>query len=142
MIGAGSMANTVHYPSLASFDDVEIAAICDLNEARLNATADKYGVERRCSDYRKMVEEIAPDAVYAIGPPDTMYSVWVWLLQHKLNLFIEKPMGMSAHQARSLADLAEKAGTVTQVGFQRRVCPLAVKLRDECLKRGPVTHAV
>src|SRR5438132_13841281 len=82
MIGAGSMANTVHYPSLASFDDVEIAAICDLNEARLNATADKYGVERRCSDYRKMVEEIAPDAVYAIGPPDTMYSVWVWLLQH------------------------------------------------------------
>ncbi len=29
MIGAGSMANNVHYPSLASFDDVEIAAICE-----------------------------------------------------------------------------------------------------------------
>ena len=35
MIGAGSMANNVHYPSLASFDDVEIAAICDLDTTRL-----------------------------------------------------------------------------------------------------------
>jgi predicted dehydrogenase len=46
MIGAGEMANAVHYPSLASFDDVEIAAICDLDTTRLNSTADKYGVEK------------------------------------------------------------------------------------------------
>ena len=39
MVGAGGMANGVHYPSLASFDDVEIAAICDLDEKRLNETA-------------------------------------------------------------------------------------------------------
>ena len=45
MIGAGGMANGVHYPSLASFDDAEIAAICDLDEKRLNDTADKYQVE-------------------------------------------------------------------------------------------------
>ena len=42
MIGAGGMANGVHYPSLDSFDDVEIIAVCDLNQERLNATADKY----------------------------------------------------------------------------------------------------
>ena len=73
MIGAGSMANSVHYPSLASFDDVEIAAICDLDAGRLNATADQYGVEKRYADYRRMVEEVAPDAVYAIvSVPCTM----------------------------------------------------------------------
>ena len=38
MIGAGSMANSVHYPSLASFDDVEITAICELDPDRLTAT--------------------------------------------------------------------------------------------------------
>ena len=27
IIGAGRMANSVHYPSLASFEDVQIAAI-------------------------------------------------------------------------------------------------------------------
>ena len=103
MIGAGSMANRVHYPSLASFDDVEIAAICDIDSERLNDTANRYGVEKRYRDDRKMVEDVAPDAVYAIGPPHIMYDIWTWCLEHGLNLYIEKPMGLTRHQARSLA---------------------------------------
>jgi virulence factor len=142
VVGAGSMANRVHYPSLASFDDVEIAAICDVDSERLNATADQYGVERRYQDYRRMVEQIAPDAVYVIGPPHFMYDIWAWCLEQGSNLFIEKPMGLTLHQARALAYLAQKHGCITQVGFQRRTCPMVVKLRDECLRRGPIVHAV
>ncbi len=142
VIGAGGMANRVHYPSLASFDDVKIAAVCDLDPSRLNATADKYRVEGRYSDYRRMVEEAAPDAVYAIGQPQYMFDVWLWCLQQGLNLYIEKPMGLSLHQAQLLARLAEQHDCITQVSFQRRTTPLAVKLRDECLKRGPIVHAV
>jgi virulence factor len=142
MIGAGGMANAVHYPSLASFDDVEIGGICDLDTDRLNSTANKYGIERRYSDYRRMVEEVAPDAVYAIGQPHMMIDIWLWCLQQGLNLYIEKPMGLSIHQARTLAYLAEKNGCITQVSFQRRTCPMVVQLREECLKRGPITHAV
>ena len=142
MIGAGGMANTVHYPSLASFDDVEIAGICDLDETRLNETVDKYGVDGRYTDYQVMVEELAPDAVYAIGQPHIMIDIWLWCLSQGLNLYIEKPMGLTAHQAQMMAHLAEEKGVITQVSFQRRTCPMVVMLRDECLKRGPVTHAV
>ncbi len=142
MIGAGGMANSVHYPSLASFDDVEIAAICDLDSGRLNETADKYQVEARYTDYQRMIEEVAPDAVYAIGQPHLMYDVWVWCLQQGQNLYIEKPMGLSIHQARNLAWLAEQNDCITQVSFQRRCNPLLVKLQQECLKRGPMLHAV
>lgn len=142
MIGAGGMANAVHYPSLAAFDDVEIAAICDLDETRLNTTAEKYGVAKRYADYREMVEDVAPDAVYAIGQPHLMYDIWTWCLGQGLNLYIEKPMGLTIHQARSLAHLAEKHQCITQVSFQRRTCPMVVMLREECLKRGPITHAV
>lgn len=142
MIGAGRMANRVHYPSLASFDDVEMAAICDLDVERLNSTADRYEVEKRYTDYRRMVEDIAPDAVYAIGQPHLMYDVWMWCLEQGLNLYIEKPMGFTIHQARALAYAAGQSGCITQVSFQRRVCPMVVMLREECLKRGPITHAV
>ena len=75
LIGAGRMANAVHYPSLASFPDVTIAAICDLDPVRLNQTADKYGVQGRFSEYRRMIEEVAPDAVYAIGMPHHMFDI-------------------------------------------------------------------
>jgi virulence factor len=142
MIGAGGMANSVHYPSLASFDDVEIVAVCDLDQKRLNSTADKYGIEGRYSDYRRMVEEKSPDAVYAIGQPHLMYDIWMWCLGHGLNLYIEKPLGITIHQARALTYMAQKNGCVTQVSFQRRTCPMVVMLRDECLKQGPIVHAV
>lgn len=142
MIGAGRMANSVHYPSLASFDDVEIAAICDLDPERLHETADKYGVERRYANYRTMIEEIAPDAVYVIGHPDQMYNIWQWCLSEGLNLYIEKPMGLTIHQARALAYMAEKKGCITQVSFQRRSCPMVLMLREACLQRGPIVHAV
>ncbi len=142
MIGAGGMANGVHYPSLASFADVEMVAICDLDPVRLNATADAYGIEKRYTDYRSMIEACAPDGVYAIGQPHIMYDVWVWCLQQGQNLYIEKPMGLTWHQARALAYLAEAKGLITQVSHQRRTSPLLVKMRGECLQRGPLTHAV
>ena len=142
MIGAGGMANNVHYPSLASFPDVEIAGVCDLDPQRLAATADAYQIERRYTDYRRMVEEVAPHGVYAIGQPNIMFDIWIWCLQQGLNLYIEKPMGLSRHQSIILAELAEKQGVVTQVSHQRRTCPLLVKMREKCLQRGPITHAV
>jgi predicted dehydrogenase len=51
-------------------------------------------------------------------------------------------MGITLHQARSLAYLAEQHGCITQVSFQRRSCPMVVQLRDGCLKRGPIVHAI
>ena len=142
MVGAGNMANNVHYPSLASFGDVEIAGICDLDTGRLNATADKYSIENRYSEYRQMVEDLNPHGVYVIGQPHLMYDIWMWCLQEGLNLYIEKPMGLTWHQAQMLAELAEKKGVVTQVSHQRRSSPLLKKMRAECLKRGPIVHAV
>jgi len=142
MIGAGSMANRVHYPSLASFSDVTFAGICDLDPERLKTTADTYGIEKRYTDYRKMIADTAPHAVYAIGPPHIMYDVWTWCLREGQNLYIEKPMGLTLHQARALAHLADRHGCITQVSFQRRNCPLLVRLRDECLERGSIVHAL
>lgn len=141
-IGCGGMASRVHYPSLASFDDVALVGICDLDEKRLTTVADQYGIEGRYTNYRLMIEETLPDAVYAVGPPHHFYDIWVWCLEQGCNLCIEKPMGLSLHQARSLAWLAERHGCITQVSFQRRACPLAVTLRERCRERGPITHGL
>jgi predicted dehydrogenase len=143
------MANSVHYPSLASFADVEFAGVCDIDEERLAKTCEKFNIppERRYpvrnpNDYQKMLNEQRPDGVYVIGQPNIMYDIWVWCLQQGYPLYIEKPMGLCIHQARNLAWLAEKNKLITQVSHQRRSSPLLRKMREECLKRGPITHAV
>ncbi|MFD1678066.1 Gfo/Idh/MocA family protein [Alicyclobacillus fodiniaquatilis] len=142
MIGAGHMANTVHYPSLASFEDVQFVGICDVNTEPLQKTADKYGIENRYTDFKQMLNEVKPDAVYAIGQPHIFFDIWMWCLEQGFNLCIEKPMGLTFHQAQALAYMAEKQGCITQVSFQRRSSPMVTQLREECLKRGAITHAV
>ena len=134
------MANRVHYPALYSFGDVKIEAICDRKADRLRDTAKKYQVKQTYSNYREMVEEVAPDAVFAIGQPHTMYDVWMWCLEEGLNLFIEKPLGLTLHQARALAHVAELNNCITQVCFQRRASPMLQKLVGECRARGQVTY--
>lgn len=149
VIGAGQMANKVHYPCLASFDDVEIAGICAFNPDQLHATAQRFNIPpENCfraehpASYQKMIEKIHPDAVYAIGHPHVMIDPWIWCLNQGLHLFIEKPLGLNFHQALSLAHLAQQNHCITQVCHQRRSCPLLVKMRDLCLQRGPINHAV
>jgi len=141
VVGAGDMSNSVHLPSLHSFPDVEIVAICDLDPERLRAAAGKYSIPRTYADYQAMVKDVDPDAVYVIGQPHILYDVWTWCLQQGQNLYMEKPFGITMHQARSLAYLAEHHDCITQVSFQRRSSPMVTQLRDECLKRGPIVHA-
>jgi predicted dehydrogenase len=150
MIGAGGRANAVIYPSFSDLQKqgkVEIAGICDIDLERLGKTADKYGIKNRYGaggvfDYQKMVTELKPDAAVVIGQPHIMYDIWMWCLQQGLHLYIEKPLALSIHQARALTAVAERKGLVTQVSLQRRYTPMVTKLRNECLKRGPITHAV
>jgi virulence factor len=142
VIGAGAMANRVHYPSLASLEDVDIAGACDLDEARLAATARQWSVGETFTDYRRMIDSVQPDAVYAIGQPHIMYDIWVWCLEQGCNLYIEKPMGLTLHQARMLAYLADEHKAITQVSHQRRSSPLLEMTRAKCLERGPIVHAV
>jgi len=150
MIGAGNRAKAAIYPSfhdLQKQGKVEIVGICDIDSERLNATATQYGIKNRYGaggvfDYQKMVDDLKPDAAVVIGQPHLMYDIWLWCLQHGLHLYIEKPFAMSMHQVRNLSAVAKRKGLVTQVSLQRRYTPMVTKLREECLKRGPITHAV
>ena len=150
LIGAGSRANLVIYPSFFNLQNqgrVEIAGICDVDEESLNKTADKFSIKNRYGaggifDYQKMIAELRPEAAVVIGQPHLMYDVWQWCLAQGLHLYIEKPMGLSMHQARNLLAAARQKSVVTQVSLQRRYAPMVKMLRGECLKRGPITHAV
>lgn len=138
VIGAGAMANLVHYPSLSKIKNVEIAGICDLREERLKKTAEKYKISKTFTDYKKMLEQIDPDAVYIIMPPHHLFDIVIHCLKEKFNVFIEKPPGITAEQTRQMANLAEKNGVLTMVGFQRRFAPLIVEGKKRIEKKGEV----
>jgi predicted dehydrogenase len=150
MIGAGGRANQVIYPSfydLQKTGKAEIAGVCDIDLDRLQKTADKYGILKRYGaggvyEYQKMINDLKPDAAAVIGQPHIMYDIWLWCLEHGIHLYIEKPLALSIHQARNLTAVAKRGKLVTQVSLQRRYSPMITQMRNECLKRGQMTHVL
>jgi virulence factor len=149
MIGAGNMASRVHYPSLASFDDVEIVGVIEGRAEPLAATCGKFGIPEAArhlvhspTDYQAILKDLRPDGVYVVGQPEVMYPIWTWCLGNGFNLFVEKPMGITMHQSEMLAHLADQNKCITQVGHQRRSAPILVQMRERLLQNGPVVHAV
>lgn len=139
-LGAGRFANEVHYPSLAEFSDVSIVAVCDVDQHRLLATADAWGVRDRFTDLQHMLDQATPDAVYICMPPHQLFDPVVECLRRGLHVFVEKPPGVSAEQTRSFARLAESSGSLTMVGFNRRFMPALVRAVGAVRERGEITH--
>lgn len=140
LIGAGSMAGTFHYPSLADLEGVELAGLCDLVEEKRRALADRLRIPRRYADYRAMLDEVQPDAVCVFMPPHQLFDVVIECLRRGRHVFIEKPPAVTAFQAAAMARLAAEKGCLTQVGFNRRHDPLVNLALAEARARGSISQ--
>ena len=141
-IGGGGRATSTHYPALMDIPDAEIVAVSELNEQRLNAAADKFGIKGRYTNFMEMLDKEKPDAVYAIMPPQHLYDVAATVMQKGCHLFIEKPPAVTTEQVRQMAILAKQNKVLTGVTFQRRFAPLIRGGKAICEKKGPVHSAV
>ncbi len=142
LIGAGGMANGVHYPSLSEFEDVNLVGLCDLVESKLHATAERFEIENTFTDYRKMLEETSPDAVYVLMPPQHLFPLVIHCLSQGHHVFMEKPPGVTLHQTKEMALAAEKNGCKTMVGFNRRYIPLRQKVKTIVEENGSIIQCM
>ena len=146
-IGAGRLANHVHYPSLTEIKEAEIIAICDINRNRLKETADKYQIEERFTDYKLMLKKVKLDAVYAIMPPislkpniDPLPKIVINCLKEGKHVFIEKPPGVTSKETEKMAKVAVENECKTMVAFNRRFIPVMREAKRIVEERGEITH--
>jgi len=142
LIGAGGMANSVHYPSLFEFEDVNLVALCDLVESKLQATAEQFEIENTFTNYNQMIEATSPSAVYVLMPPQHLFEPVMHSLAQGLDVFIEKPPALTLHQIKEMARLAEKNDCKTMVGFNRRFIPLMQKVKSIVDRNGPIIQCM
>ncbi len=143
VIGAGSFCRTRHLPSLLHMRDVELAGVCDRADAPLREAERVFPLRKEAlfDDYRRMLDTVRPDAVYAIMPPHHLFDLALEILDRGLPLFIEKPPGISTVQAESLARAATRRRLVTAVAFQRRYHPLVRACWDK-VREGRRIHRI
>jgi predicted dehydrogenase len=130
-----------HYPDLGLRP--ELVAVADEVPGRAEAAAEQFGFATALRDWRDVAADPRVAAVSVTAPNFLHREIGVAMAEAGKHLWIEKPVGLSAGDARAVADAAAAAGVQSTVGFNYRNAP-AVEAARELIasgELGTVTHA-
>lgn len=120
VIGTGARGSDL-IRALTTIDDLELIGICDDYPPHLEQGAKYAGPQAKTyGDYRKLLEELKPQAVVIAVPLYLHYQVAADCLSAGCDVFLEKTMCHTVDQAKRLAGQVAQSKRVFQVGLQRR----------------------
>ncbi len=117
-IGCGGIARQ-HMKALSNIASANMVAFCDVNLERAEQAAADYG-GAAFQTPAEMFEQVKLDAVWICLPPFAHGEAERACIEHGVPFFIEKPINRSLQQARRIAEMIERAGLMTSVGYMNR----------------------
>ncbi len=140
--GRGLNSHGTALLELAKEQNIEIAALCDCDENRLNAAVDN--IEKRSGkrpaaffDERKLLEDKTIDAVSLATPNHWHALETIWACQAGKDVYVEKPGSHNIFEGRKMVEAARKYNRIVQHGTQ---CRSSAKIREgiQKLKEGAI----
>lgn len=128
--GTGSWANQTHIPNLLKLEGVQIAAVCDVDPAALQATATRFAIPRTYRDGHEMLEREELDALFSVVPAFARTDVEAIAAQKGIHLFSEKPQALDMAVARRIDAAVRQSGVLSTVCFRERYRPLFQEARQ------------
>ncbi|KAF3886333.1 MULTISPECIES: Gfo/Idh/MocA family protein [Nostocales] len=91
VIGTGAISKE-HLKFLSECDRAHLAGVCDLSNAAARYAARRFGADSIYTDYRQMLDEVKPDVVHILTPPNTHKRIAKDCLEANVHVFCEKPI--------------------------------------------------
>jgi predicted dehydrogenase len=137
-----SLYDSAYLHHLAHMPEVQLVSLQDPAPEIAAQRAAALGNPPIYTDYRQMLTETRPDFVVALGRHSIMAEVAHYLLDHGYPCLMEKPMGISAKQVRSIADKAAATNGFIAVPLAQRYQPFAIHARQMLTegRLGRVSH--
>lgn len=136
VIGAGSIAHTVHFPVLSSFEDVEVVAVLSQYYEDAQQAVRQYGFQKAVRSFEEFLDQ-GLDAAVVLTPKTVRTEYIIPLLEAKVDVLTEKPLGTSMDECRQLKEAAAKSGQIAMVAFNRRYSPVYQKGAAEFKDKKP-----
>ncbi|GGX71070.1 Gfo/Idh/MocA family protein [Streptomyces anandii] len=129
-----------HFPRLPLRP--RLVSVADEVPGRAEEAAARYGFDSATRDWREVVADPRVEAVSVTAPNFLHREIGVALAEAGKHLWIEKPVGLTADDARAVADAAAKARVAGTVGFNYRNAPAVAAAREMLAagEIGAVTH--
>jgi predicted dehydrogenase len=120
-------------------DRFEMAALCDLSRTVVDRVGQEYGVERRFTDWTRLLQEPL-DAVMVLTS-GSHEPIAVAAAQAGRHVFIEKPIALSEAEGEAIIAAGKKANVRLMVGYMKRYDPAVERMADELHNVVPLRFA-
>lgn len=129
VVGCGSIAQYRHLPEYKMNKDVELVAVCDINEERVNKVASEYGVKAYTS-YEELLASGTVDAVSVCTPNYLHAPISVVALNSGVHVLCEKPMATSKESAEAMIEAAKANNKKLMIAHNQRFVASHQKARQ------------
>ena len=118
VIGLGIISSR-HLDNLRSIGKAELAAVCDINKQKVDATRKKFG-GKPYLDFKKMFDEQPMDAVLLCTPPTVRYEPIAVAAKKNISIFCEKPPAFDLKTVKKTEKVVKESRILNSVGFMWR----------------------
>ncbi|MDU0308099.1 Gfo/Idh/MocA family protein [Rhizobium sp. 10PS4] len=120
IVGCGIGRSHIVEGYLPHSDKFKVVAICDLNEQRLAAVGDEFGIERRTTSFAELLADDTIDIIDICTPPGIHLEQVVAALAAGKHVVCEKPLTGSLAAVDTIMEAEKTAKGVLMPIFQYR----------------------
>jgi predicted dehydrogenase len=127
LIGTGGIAQTYAQAFHAS-ECCSLVAVADVKRESAEAFAESFSA-KSYTDYQTLAENETIDALIICTPPDSHPEIAMFFMRRGVNVLCEKPLCLSAAEARQMIETAEKSNVTFTMATKFRYCADVVKAK-------------
>ena len=129
VIGCGSIAQHRHLPEYIANKNVELVAVCDINENRVKEIAEKYEAAAY-TNYEELLTSGTVDAVSVCTPNYLHAPISIAALNAGLHVLCEKPMATSKQEAEAMIAASKRSDKKLMIAHNQRFVPSHQRARQ------------
>ena len=130
LVGVGGISQVVRIPLLKKNENVELVALCDVDESKVSMIAQKNNVPKVYFDIQNLIQKEELDGILISTPNNLHYPMALASLDAGINTLVEKPIALSVAQVSKMVEKAKKNKVHLVCGMHNRFRKDAEILRN------------
>ena len=115
IIGCGKIADQ-HLHAIQRIPNCRLVAVCDREPLMAKQLGERFGISACFGEVTEMVRSVSPDVVHITTPPQNHCTLAKECLKAGSHVYLEKPFTVTAEEAKSLIQLADRANLKVTAG--------------------------
>lgn len=120
ILGCGDVTEVKSGPAFQKAEGSALTVVMRRDKEKLESYARRHGVARFTTDYQALLQDEDVDVVYIATPPKWHEFYTLEAARAKKAVYVEKPMGMTVAQCRTMRRVCQAQGVPLFVAYYRR----------------------